>query len=186
MVTLSALWAPILIAGGAVFIVSAIVWMLMPHHKNDFSPPDDQDALMDAVRRTTSGPGMYYFPWAGPEGEQSDAYKARVHTGPVGILRVRDSRAVLDMRSSILKSLLLHLVVALFVGYLGSAVLPVGTDFLKVFQVTGTAAFMAHGFIGFQECIWFGLPARVAFKHAADGLAYALLTGAIFGWLWPG
>ena len=65
------------------FIVSAIVWMLMPHHKNDFSPPDDQDALMKAVRRTTSGPGMYYFPWAGPEGEQSDALQTlRGDTNP--------------------------------------------------------------------------------------------------------
>lgn len=185
MVTLSALWAPVLLAGGIVFMVSAMVWMFMPHHKNDFSPPDDQDALMDAVRNTTAGPGMYYFPWAGPEGEQSDAYRARVHAGPVGILRVRDPKAVLDMRSSILKSLLLHLVVALFVGYLASATLPAGTGYSKVFQVTGTAAFLAHGFIGFQDSIWFGLPPRVAFKHAGDGLAYALVTAAIFGWLWP-
>ena len=44
MVTLSALWAPIVISGVAVFILSAIVWMLMPHHRKDFSPPDDQDA----------------------------------------------------------------------------------------------------------------------------------------------
>ena len=185
MVTLSALWAPILLAGGVTFVVSALVWMVMPHHRNDFSPPDDQDALMDAVRKNTGGPGMYYFPWAGPEGERSDEYKARVHIGPVGILRVRDAKAVLDMRSSILKSLMLHLVVAFFVGYLAFATLPAGTEYLKVFQVTGAAAFMAHGFIGFQESIWFGLPARVAFKHAADGLAYALLTAGVFGWLWP-
>ena len=186
MVTLSALWAPILLSGAITFIVSAMVWMVMPHHKKDFSPPDDQDALMDAVRKSTGGPGMYYFPWAGPEGENSDAYRARVRTGPVGILRVRDPGAVLDMRSSILKSLLLHLVVAVLVAYLASATLPVGTAYLKVFQVTGTAAFLAHGFVGFQESIWFGLPASVAFKHAADGVAYALLTAAIFGWLWPG
>ena len=32
---------------------------------------------------------------------------------------------------------------------------------------------------------WFGLPASVAFKHSLDGLAYALLTAGIFGWLWP-
>ena len=185
MVTLSALWAPILLSGGVVFAVSAMVWMVMPHHKNDFSPPEDQDALMDAVRSTTAGPGMYYFPWAGPEGEQSDAYKARVRTGPVGILRVRDPAAVLNMGPSILKSLVLHLVVALFVGYLASAALETGAPYLSVFQITGTAAFMAHGFVGFQESIWFGLPRSVAFKHALDGLVYALLTAGIFGWLWP-
>ena len=44
---------------------------------------------------------------------------------------------------------------------------------------------MAYGFVGFQESIWFGLPGKVAFKHALDGLVYALLTAGIFGWLWP-
>lgn len=58
-------------------------------------------------------------------------------------------------------------------------------SFAQVFHVTGLAAFLAYGFVGVQESIWFGLPGKVALKHAADGLAYAAITGAAFGWLWP-
>ena len=184
MVPLTALWLPVLLAAAVVFVVSAMVWMVMPHHRNDFARAGDEDALMDAVRRTC-GPGMYMFPWA-PDGEQDgEGYRERLLAGPVGILRVRDPRSVIDMKPAMAKSVLLHLVVGVFVAYLAACTLEAGASYLSVFQVTGTAAFMAYGFIGFQESIWFGLPGKVAFKHALDGLAYALLTGGIFAWLWP-
>ena len=184
MAAIAALWLPILLSAVVVFIVSAAVWMVMPHHKNDFAPASDQDALMDAVRGSTPGPGMYYFPWAAG-GENSPEYREMARTGPVGILRVRDPEAALNMAPSMLKSVALYLVVSVFVAYLATVALEPGAAYLSVFQVTGTAAFMAYGFIGYQEAIWFGLPARVAFKHSLDGLAYALLTAGIFGGLWP-
>ncbi|MDE2764584.1 MAG: hypothetical protein OXQ94_07645 [Gemmatimonadota bacterium] len=185
MIPLTALWLPILLSGMVVFAVSAMIWMVMPHHKQDFAAADDEDALMDAVRSTVPGPGMYTFPRA-PDGETSgEAYRERLAAGPVGILRVRDPETVIDMRPAMAKSVLLHLVIAVFVAWLASSTLEVGASHASVFQVAGTAAFMAHGFIGFQESIWFGLPGRVAFKHALDGLVYALLTAGIFGWLWP-
>ena len=185
MVTLTALWLPILLTGVVVFMVSAMIWMVMPHHKNDFARADDEDALMDAVRDSAGGPGMYMFPWAPDSEQSSEGYRERLAAGPVGILRVRDPAAVIDMKPAMAKSILLHLVVAVFVAYLAASTLEVGASYLSVFRVAGTAAFMAHGFIGFQESIWFGLPGKVAFKHACDGLVYALLAGGIFGWLWP-
>lgn len=185
MVTLTALWLPILLTTVVVFMVGAMIWMVMPHHKNDFARADDEDALMDAVRDSVGGPGMYMFPWA-PDSEQtSEGYRERLAAGPVGILRVRDPAGVIDMKPAMAKSVLLHLVVAVFVAYLAASTLEVGASYLSVFRVAGTAAFMAYGFVGFQESIWFGLPGRVAFKHALDGLVYALLAGGIFGWLWP-
>jgi len=185
VIPLTALWLPILLTTAVVFVVSAMVWMVMPHHKDDFARADDEDALMDAVRDSVAGPGMYMFPWA-PDSEQTgEGYRERLLAGPVGILRVRDPQSVIDMKPAMAKSVLLHLAVAVFVAYLASATLEEGASYLSVFQVTGTAAFMAHGFIGFQESIWFGLPGKVAFKHALDGLVYALLTAGIFGWLWP-
>lgn len=185
MVPLAALWLPILLSALVVFAVSAAVWMVMPHHRNDFAPADDEDALMDAVRRNVAGPGMYMFPRAPDSGMSGEAYRERLAAGPVGILRVRDPQSVLDMRPSMARSVLLQVVIATFVAYLASSTLDAGASYPSVFQVTGTAAFMAFGFTGFQESIWFGLPGRVAFKHALDGLLYALLTAGIFGWLWP-
>ncbi len=185
MVTIAALWLPILLSAVVVFVVSAAVWMFMPHHKHDFAPASDQDKLMDAVRSSTPGPGMYYFPWAIGGDERSPEYQEQVRAGPVGILRVRDPQSVVNMGPAMLKSVLLYAVIGVFVAYLASVTLAAGASYLSVFQVTGTAAFMAYGFVGYQEAIWFGLPASVAFKHSLDGLAYALLTAGIFGWLWP-
>ena len=51
MVTISALWLPILLAGVAVFIASSIVHMLLPHHKTVWGTVPDEDGVMDALRR---------------------------------------------------------------------------------------------------------------------------------------
>ena len=185
MVTVTALWVPILLSALVVFVVSAMVWMVMPHHKDDFARADDEDGLMDAVRVGAVNYGMYMFPHAPDSGMDSETYRERLRVGPVGILRVRDPQSVLDMKPAMAKSILLYLVVGVFVAYLASIALDAGASFLSVFQVTGTAAFMAYGFIGYQESIWFGLPGSVAFKHSIDGLGYAILTALIFGWLWP-
>ena len=36
-----------------------------------------------------------------------------------------------------------------------------------------------------QNRIWWGKSTRFTLTHSVDGLAYALVTGATFGWLWP-
>jgi hypothetical protein len=33
--------------------------------------------------------------------------------------------------------------------------------------------------------IWYGRSWLAAFKTTVDGLIYALITGAVFMWLWP-
>ena len=185
MLSIAALLLPIVLSGVVVFVVSAMVWMVMPHHKKDFAQVENEGTLLDAIRNCGAGPGMYVFPWADGTEENSAEYKEKIRQGPVGILRVRDGDSVLDMRTAMAKSLVLYLVVGVFVAHMAASTLSAGADFLAVFRITGTAAFMAYGFIGFQESIWFGLPGSVAFKHALDGLVYALLTAAIFGWLWP-
>ncbi len=181
------LWLPILISAAVVFVASAAVWMILPHHRSDWTPATDEDALMEGVRKGTAGPGMYYFPFFPAERnpETMAAYQDKARAGPAGIVRVRDPESVIRMGPSLVRSFALHLVIAIFVAYLASVALAPGAAYLAVFQITGTAAFLAHGFIGYQEAIWFGLPCRVAFKHSLDGLLYALLTAGVFGWLWP-
>ncbi len=185
MISVFSLWLPIVVSAVVVFVVSAMVWMVLPHHKKDFAAADDEDGLMEAIRKGVQGPGMYYFPWADGREMNTREYREKLRAGPVGILRVRDPQAVLDMRSSLVKSMLLYLAVSLFVAYVAAQGLASGASYMSVFKVTSTTAFLAYGFVGFQESIWFGLPGSVAFKHALDGLVYALLTAGIFGWLWP-
>ena len=185
MVSLTALWLPIVLSAVIVFFVSAAVWMVMPHHKQDFKQAGDDEAAMDALRPHFSAPGMYYVPFAEGDEMRSEAYKERVRRGPVAIIKVRSAESTLNMGPAMGKSILLYLVISFFVAYLAAQTLGPGADYLRVFQVTGTAAFLAYGFIGYQESIWFALPGSVAFKHSLDGLAYSLLTAGMFGWLWP-
>src|SRR5262249_36946718 len=68
MTQLHALWLPILVAAVIVFVLSAIVHMMLPYHKSDFSKLPSEDAAMDALRPFNIPPGDYMVPCAtGPE-----------------------------------------------------------------------------------------------------------------------
>ena len=56
-------------------------------------------------------------------------------------------------------------------------------DYLAVFRVAGTTAFIAHGIAIIPESIWFGRPWPMTLKTLLDALIYGLLTGSVFGWL---
>ena len=56
------LWLPILLSAAAIWIVSAIAWMALPHHKRDFIDLPDEDGFMDYIRKSGIKPGNYVFP----------------------------------------------------------------------------------------------------------------------------
>ena len=58
-------------------------------------------------------------------------------------------------------------------------------DYLAVFRLTGTVAWLAYGTGIIPDAVWFGRPWSAVVKHLIDALAYGLLTGGVFGWLWP-
>ena len=60
-----------------------------------------------------------------------------------------------------------------------------GADYLKVFQIAGTTAWVAHSFGVIPDAIWFGRPWSNTIKDVVDGVVYGLLTAGVFGWLWP-
>ena len=59
------------------------------------------------------------------------------------------------------------------------------TEYLTVFRLTGTVAFVSYGMGIIPDAIWFGRPWSTVFKHLFDALVYSLLTAGAFGWLWP-
>ena len=74
---------------------------------------------------------------------------------------------------------------SIFVAYLTGRTRVPGTQYLEVFRVAGATAFIGYGIGQLQDSIWKGQTWGVTFKHAVDGLIYALLTAGVFGWLWP-
>lgn len=72
-----------------------------------------------------------------------------------------------------------------FVAYLAGRTVALGTPYLEVFRVVGTAAFLAYGLANLANGIWRGQPWSTVAKEVIDGLIYALLVAGTFGWLWP-
>lgn len=185
MIQVAALWLPIVVSAAAVFVASALAWTVMPHHRSDFSPADDEDVLADAVRRCAAKPGMYYFPWADKGAERTEEYRQKVAAGPVGLLKVRNPKSALGMKGAMVKAFVFNLVVATLVAYIAGGAHGPGAAYLDVFGTVGPATFLAYALSSVQESIWMGLPRSAAIKQGLDGFVYALLTAGIFGALWP-
>ena len=66
MVTIGALWLPILLSAVFVFIASSVIWMILPHHKGDFQKLPDEEAARAALKNVA--PGQYLIPYSSSMG----------------------------------------------------------------------------------------------------------------------
>lgn len=185
MVLLIELWLPILLSAVLAFVASSLIHMVLPYHRSDYRRVDDEDRLMDDLRRNGLAPGVYTVPHAGSPAEMSSPeYVAKKEKGPIAFVTVMSSR-----QTDITKTLPIWFVYLVFVslvaGYVASRALPPGAEYGEVFRFTGTTAFAAYVLGLWQESIWYGRPWSITLKSSFDGLIYALLTGGVFGWLWP-
>jgi hypothetical protein len=185
MVTLQALWLPILLSAVIVFVVSSIIHMLLPWHKSDYPKVPEEDKLMDALRPLAVPPGDYMIPRASSmQDMRSPEFAAKLQKGPVLILTMMPN-GPFAMGKSLVSWFLYSLVIGIFAAYVASRALPAGAEYLRVFQLTGVTAFIAYSVALWQMSIWYRRAWRITLKTTADGLIYALLTAGTFGWLWP-
>ena len=182
-VALASLWLPIVLAAVAVFIVSSLIWAVIEWHNSDWQKLPDEEAARAALRGAT--PGQYSVPYAASgKDRQDEAWQARYKEGPAAMLVVFP-HGDLGMGKQLVQWLIYTLVISFLVAYVASATLAPGTDYLKVFQVTGTVAVLAYAGNAATGSIWFGHTWKRTVKDIVDGLVYGLLTAGIFGWLWP-
>jgi hypothetical protein len=178
------LWLPILLSGAAVWVLSLIVWMALPHHKKDFIGLPDEDGFMDYIRRIGIKPGNYVFPdFRGREAMKSEKIQKALNEGPVGHLSVW--QMPVTMGGKLVATFIVYLVVSALIAYLTRVALPGAAPFAKVFQVAGTAGILAYCFSFIPNAVWFGSYKRTIVANVVDGIVYGLITGALFAWLWP-
>jgi hypothetical protein len=184
MVSLAALWLPILLSAVIVFIASSIVHMVLPYHRSDYQPLHDEEKVLAALRGAGLTRGLYHFPFCTHKEMKSPAMTEKFKQGPVGLLTVFPSGP-----PALPKFLGLWfvycLVIGFFVAYLAAHTVTPGAAYLAVFRVVGTAAFLSYGLAHLSNGIWKGLPWSMVMKETFDGLLYALLTAGTFAWLWP-
>jgi hypothetical protein len=184
MVSLTVLWLPILLSAVAVFIASSIIHMALPWHSKDFKKFPAEDAVLDAVRPFGLAPGEYVAPLPASMKEMSSPeFKARVERGP------RIMMAVMSASNSMGRNLALWfvygIVIAAFAAYVAGLTLGAGADYMAVFRITSTVSFTAYALALWQNVIWYSRGLGYTVRTTIDGLVYGLLTGGVFGWLWP-
>lgn len=185
MVALSSLWLPILLSAVAVFILSSIIHMATPWHKDDYPKLPNEDAVADALRPLALQPGDYMLPKAESSKELgTPAFVEKLERGPVLMMTVMPN-CQWTMGRNLMLWFVYSLVVGLFSAYLTSRSLGAGTDYLRVFQLAGTTAFAGYALALWQMTIWYHRSAAITLRSTIDGLLYALVTGGMFGWLWP-
>lgn len=184
MVSITALWLPILVAAVIVFIASSLVHMVLPYHRSDYRQLPDEDKLRDALRPSNLKPGWYVFPHCTHKNMKSPEIQEKYKQGPVGLLTIFPSGPP-PMPKFLGLWFAYCLLIGFFTAYLTGRTVAFGAHYPVVYRVAGTAAFMAFGLGPLVNGIWKGLPWSVVLKETFDGLIYALLTAGTFGWLWP-
>src|SRR5271156_1871026 len=127
MISLYALWQPILLSAVIVFVASSIIHMAPLWHKGDYPGVPGEDKLRDAVRPLAIPPGDYMVPRpANSQDMKSPAFKEKVKQGPVMVMTVLPNQPF-SMGRNLLQWFIYLLVISLFVGYIDGHVLPPGT-----------------------------------------------------------
>lgn len=176
------LWLPILLSAAAVFVLSSLMWMVLPFHKGDFQKLGAEPEFHALLRQHRPGTGRYMvgFGDCGGGGGPRTPIDPDV---PRALLLVQ--HGPLSMGRS-LGAWGVHLVVvSVLVAYAGSLALGAGAAAMPVFRMTSLAALLAYGGGVVPKSIWDGVPWKSVPVALFDAAVYAAATGAIFAWRWP-
>lgn len=185
MVALTSLWLPILAAAVLVFIMSSIVHMVLPYHKSDYKGLPDEEAVRAALGKQNVSPGLYPVPYCSDMKDMAKPEMLKKYDeGPVAHITVLPTGRI-NMGPYLAKWFVYCIFISFIVAYLASRTVPPATEYLQVFRVTGTAAWLGYAGSSISSAIWMGRPWGVVGKDMIDGLIYACFTGGAFGWLWP-
>ena len=185
MVHIPALWLPILLSAVLVFIASSLIHMVLGYHKADYRKVPSEDAVMDALRPFNIPPGDYLMPCPTSAADMKNpAFVDKRTRGPVAIVTFMKPGPP-KMGAELGQWFLYSVVISVFAAYVTGRALPAGSPYLEVFRFAGTTAFIAYAAALWQNTIWYKKALGITLRLNLDGLIYGLLTGGVFGWLWP-
>ena len=185
MVSLFALWMPILLAAILVFFSSSIIHMVVKYHNSDYNALPQEDDVMAAMRAAGVTPGDYVMPCPdGASGMSDPEFAEKWAEGPAAFMTVMPT-GPMNMTKQLTQWFVYSLVVGVVAGYVASRTVGPDPHYLFVFRITGTVAFASYSLALLQNSIWYHRAWTSTLKSVFDGLIYALLTAGCFGWLWP-
>jgi hypothetical protein len=185
MTGLSALWLPILLSAVGVFVVSSVIHMAPLWHKNGYPKMPKEDEVREALGPLAIPPGDYMVPRPPSHADlRSPEFLKKLEQGPVMIVTILPNGPV-GMASNLFKWFIYSAVVGLFSAYITGRALAPGTAPMNVFRFAGATAFIGYSVALWQMSIWYRRAWISTIKSTVDGLIYAVVTAAVFAWLWP-
>ena len=180
-----ALWLPLLVSAVVVYLLSSVMHMVLRHHRTDFSKLPSEATALEGFRKANVPPGDYFFPCPDNYADlNTPEMQEKFKQGPVGYATVLPS-GPWTMGTSLAQWAVYCVAISAFVAYLASRTLTPGTEFMQVFRVAGTLAFLGYSGAQPVQSIWSKRRWSTTWKHVADGLVYALATGLVFAFFWP-
>ena len=175
------LWQPILLSAILAFVAGSVIWMIMPWHKGEWQKTSDEEGARAALRGLA--PGQYSLPYCPDQSKLEDPdMQQKFQDGPIAYITVLPSGLPV-MGSKLIMMFAWNVLVAIVCAYMVSRTAAPDADYLAIFRISGTVAFVAYGMAYVQESVWFGRPWSATLKTFLDAMIYALLTGGVFGWL---
>jgi len=175
------LWLPILGSAVVCWLMSAVIWTALKYHNSDYTKTDDEDSVRAALKGAK--PGFYLLPYVLDQAEvKKPEVKQKYVDGPLAFITVLPN-GVPAMGPRLVGMLLYFIAVGVLCAYFVSRTLAPDADYLAIFRIAGTVAFVSNSFALIPESVWFGRPWMMTMKGFIDALIYGLLTGGMFGWL---
>ena len=184
MMTVLSLWLPILVAAVAVFLASSLIHMVLGFHKNDMGAIPDERKVADALRPFAIPPGDYAMPHGHAKDMATPEFLQKTKEGPVAIMTILPNEPT-NMGRNLGLWFVYSLVVGGFAAYVAGSAVGIGAEYDEVFRVVAAVSFAGYSLAVLQASIWWGRSWGYTVRTMTDGLIYGLLTGGVFGWLWP-
>lgn len=175
------LWLPILVSAGVCFAVSALLWTALKYHYSDYKQAQDEESVRAALKGNK--PGYYLLPYCLDQAElKKPEVKQKYIDGPLAYITMLPN-GVPPMGPKLIGMFIYFIVVGVLCAYFVSFAVAPDADYLAVFRVAATVAFIANSLALVPESVWFGRPWVMTLKSFVDAVIYGLLTGGVFGWL---
>jgi hypothetical protein len=185
MTPFMSLLVPIVLSALAVFILSSIIHMAMPWHKNDYPGLPDEDGVMKVLRPFNIPPGDYMVPRPRSRADMKSPEFLEKHAlGPVIIMTVIPN-GPWNMGKLMGTWFLYCLLISAISGFMASHVAGPGANDHRIFHFVGFTAFLCYTMGAWPLSIWYHRKWLTTIKGAFDALIYGVVTGLIFVFLWP-
>jgi hypothetical protein len=112
------------------------------------------------------------------------AFVAKMAKGPVAFMTIAPGGPP-SMAANLVQWFLHSIVVSIFGAYVTGLAVGVGANYMTVFRLASVTTFMGYSLALAQHSIWYRRDWGTTLRSMIDGLIYGLLTGGVFGWLWP-